>query len=99
MAKTPTVNINLRLPPELHRTLVELAASQDHSLNSEIIALLHKALGIFPAETEKLTATLAELEEKITAEFRQSLTARLTELEARVTGEFRETPEKEVGKK
>ena len=48
MAKTPTVNVNLRLPPELHRALVELAASHELSLNSEIIAHLREGLSFLP---------------------------------------------------
>jgi hypothetical protein len=46
MAKTPTVHVNLRLPPDLHRALVEEAAAQDPpmSLNSGIVNMLRGAL-------------------------------------------------------
>jgi predicted HicB family RNase H-like nuclease len=47
MAKQPStpdiVNLNLRLPRELHAVLVVLAADQDRSLNSQIVRLLRQA--------------------------------------------------------
>jgi GTP1/Obg family GTP-binding protein len=44
--KPPVVHINLRLPPALHKMLVESAASREErtSLNSEIIALIRTGL-------------------------------------------------------
>jgi predicted HicB family RNase H-like nuclease len=38
------VRYALRLPPELHRAVVELARSEDRSLNQQIIALLRQGV-------------------------------------------------------
>jgi hypothetical protein len=41
--KSETVNLILRLPPELHQLLAELAAEDERSLNAEIVILLRDA--------------------------------------------------------
>lgn len=46
--RTPSVSINLRLPPELHARLRERAAEDRRSLNGELVWLLERAL----ADTE-----------------------------------------------
>ena len=64
MPKTAkTVNINLRLPADLHKKLVEAAGntSPPQSLNSEILARLFET---FDRATE---AQVQELEEKVRA--------------------------------
>jgi hypothetical protein len=54
------------------------------------IAHLREGLKLPPYDTQPLMTRLAELEEKITAEFQRSLRARLKELEGRVAAEFQE---------
>jgi hypothetical protein len=39
-----TVNLNLRLPPDLHAALVELAGREDRSLNAQIVRLLRQCI-------------------------------------------------------
>lgn len=38
------VNLNLRLPPELHKALVEMAERDLRSLNAEILHILRRAV-------------------------------------------------------
>lgn len=42
--KKNTVNLNLRIPPELHQKLVELAAKNERSLQRQIIYMLQQQL-------------------------------------------------------
>ena len=37
------VSINVRIPPELHESLVALAKEEERSLNSQIVYLLRRA--------------------------------------------------------
>lgn len=40
----PEVKLQLRLPPELHAALVELATREERSLNGQIVYLLRGAM-------------------------------------------------------
>lgn len=42
--KTDHVKITLRLPPEVHAGAVKQAASEDRSLNSQIVQMLRSSL-------------------------------------------------------
>ena len=76
MPKETTVNLNLRLPPELHQQLVDSAAARHpraNSLNSEIIGRLRHSLktGYQPSQAiqlEELQERLAALERAIWGE-------------------------------
>jgi hypothetical protein len=76
MAKTPTVHVNLRLTPDLHRQLVKWAARRQpkHSLNTEIVSRLLKSVGedsfdlLTPEDQEKVLHRFeVKLEERIAA--------------------------------
>jgi hypothetical protein len=61
MARAPVVNLNLRLPPDLHEQIVALAAQDQRSLNSEIVRLLSKAVAreqVSPVSLEERQAAL-----------------------------------------
>jgi hypothetical protein len=77
MIKPTTVNLNLRLPPELHQALVESAAAQNPplSLNREIIRLLSDALASRGREA-KARAVL----DHVPADEQQKLTLAVTEV-------------------
>ena len=78
--KTKTVNLMLRLPPELHRALVKSATSQDppSSLNGEIIARLHRDLQIPTPAQQQLSAEM----EGVVADIREKTVAVTEELYA-----------------
>jgi hypothetical protein len=82
-----TVNLMLRLPPELHRALVKSATSQapPSSLNGEIIARLHRDLQIpTPARQQfsgEMADAVADLREKMYA-----LSKKFAALETAVEG-------------
>ena len=77
MAKAPTVNLNLRLPPELHQALVESAEAQNPpvSLNREIIRLLSDAL-VSHGREAKARAFL----DQVPADEQQKFTLAVTEM-------------------
>jgi hypothetical protein len=76
MAKETTVNLNLRLPPQLHEQLVDSAAARHprpNSLNAEIIERLRHTFKTAyrptePVSLEELQERLAELERAIWGE-------------------------------
>jgi hypothetical protein len=76
MPKETTINLNLRLPPELHRQLIDSAAARHprpNSLNSEIIERLRYTFKTAyqptePIQLEELQERLAELERAIWGE-------------------------------
>ena len=43
MPRRPSVNMLLRLPPDLHANLAAWAADQDRSLHAHVVHLLRKA--------------------------------------------------------
>ena len=76
MPKETTINLNLRLPPELHQQLVDSAAARHprpNSLNHEIIERLRHTFKTAyeptkPVQLEELHQRLAELERAIWGE-------------------------------
>ena len=44
MPEKPEVRYSLRLPPDLHQALVELARDEDRSLNQQILYLLRQGV-------------------------------------------------------
>ena len=86
--KAKTVNLMLRLPPELHRALVKSATSQapPSSLNGEIIARLRRDLQIpTPAQQQlrgEMEGAVADLREKMYA-----LSKKFAALEKAVEGQ------------
>jgi hypothetical protein len=51
---TATVQLNFRLPPELHARLVKLAAKERRSLNEQMVHLLERALTLSVIESEQV---------------------------------------------
>jgi hypothetical protein len=76
MAKETTINLNLRLPPELHQQLVDSAGARypsPISLNREIIERLRYTFKTAyrptqPVSLEELQERLAELERAVWGE-------------------------------
>ena len=65
MAKESTINLNLRLPPELHQQLVDSAGARHPrpvSLNTEIIERLRYT---FATSFERPKVTLEDFQERL----------------------------------
>jgi hypothetical protein len=76
MTKTKTLQLKVRLPPDLHRQLVRAAASHKpaRSLNSEIVMRLYDSMATSTPTKEQIARTRAKLEE-LPSEARERLIA------------------------
>lgn len=54
--KTQTIQINFRLPPDLHGKLVRAAAKDRRSLNEEMVWRLERSLALSDMARQNLTA-------------------------------------------